>query len=129
MIIALYRNLVRVATLALTYTLPTLATVRGAEIKVVTSGAFTAAYLELVPEIEHATHNKLVTEFGPSMGTTHNAIPMRLGRGEAIDVVIMAAPAPEGLIKEGKVRGDKTCRFGPLQNRYGCQGWSAQARH
>ena len=44
-------------------------------IKVVTSGAFTAAYLELVPEYERATHNKLVTEFGPSMGTTHNAIP------------------------------------------------------
>ena len=79
---------------------------RGAEIKVVTSGAFTAAYLELVPEYERATHNKLVTEFGPSMGTTHNAIPMRLERGEAIDVVIMAAPALADLIKQGKVRAD-----------------------
>jgi molybdate transport system substrate-binding protein len=76
------------------------------EIKVVTSGAFTAAYLELVPEYEHATHDKLVTEFGPSMGTTHNAIPVRLARGEAIDVVIMAAPAMADLIKEGKVRAD-----------------------
>ncbi len=52
-----------------------------------------AAYLELVPEYEGATHNKLVTEFGPSMGTTHNAIPIRLERGESIDVVIMAGPA------------------------------------
>ena len=43
---------------------------RATEIKVVTSGAFTAAYLELVPEYEKATHNKLVTEFGPSLGTT-----------------------------------------------------------
>ena len=75
-------------------------------IKVVTSGAFTAAYLELVPEYEHATHNKLVTEFGPSMGTTHNAIPIRLERDEAIDVVIMAAPALDDLIKKGKVRAD-----------------------
>src|ERR1700681_1088265 len=75
-----------------------------AEIKVVTSGAFTAAYLELVPEYERATHSKLVTEFGPSMGTTHNAIPIRLERGEAIDVVIMAAPALDDLIKQGKVR-------------------------
>jgi molybdate transport system substrate-binding protein len=74
------------------------------EIKVVTSGAFTAAYLELVPEYERATHNKLATEFGPSMGTTHNAIPIRLDRGEAIDVVIMAAPALADLIKEGKIR-------------------------
>lgn len=79
---------------------------RATEIKVVTSGAFTAAYLELVPEYEHATHNKLVTEFGPSMGTTHNAIPIRLERGEVIDVVIMAAPALDDLIKQGKVRAD-----------------------
>jgi molybdate transport system substrate-binding protein len=77
-----------------------------ATIKVVTSGAFTAAYLELAPEYERATHNKLATEFGPSMGTTHNAIPMRLDRGETIDVVIMAAPALDALIKQGKVRAD-----------------------
>lgn len=74
------------------------------EIHVVTSGGFTAAYLELVPEYEKATHNKLWTEFGPSMGTTHNAIPVRLDRGEAIDVVILAAPALDELIKQGKVR-------------------------
>ena len=89
---------------ALTGVLFTVATVRAAEIKVVTSGAFTAAYLKLVPEYERTTHNKLVTEFGPSMGTTHNAIPLRLERGEAIDVVIMAAPALEGLINQGKVQ-------------------------
>jgi molybdate transport system substrate-binding protein len=77
--------------LAFACVLFTAAAVRAAEIKVVTSGAFTAAYLKLVPEYERATHNKLVTAFGPSMGTTHNAIPLRLERGEAIDVVIMAA--------------------------------------
>lgn len=75
-----------------------------AEVTVVTSGAFTAAYLELVPVYEQATHDKLVTKFGPSMGTTVNAIPMRLARGEAIDVVIMAAPALDDLIAQGKVR-------------------------
>lgn len=79
---------------------------RAAEIKVVTSGAFTAAYLELVPEYERATHNQLSTEFGPSMGTTHNAIPQRLERGESIDVVIMAAPALAHLIQQGKVRAE-----------------------
>src|ERR1019366_577939 len=67
---------------------------------------FTTAYLELVPEYERATRDKLATEFGPSMGTTHNAIPMRLDRGEAIDVVIMAAPALTDLIRQGKVRAD-----------------------
>ena len=82
------------------------ATARADEIHVVTSGGFTAAYLELVPQYESATHNKLNTEFGPSMGTTHNAIPVRLARGEAIDVVILAAPALEELIEQGKVRAD-----------------------
>src|SRR5437016_7077100 len=98
------RNFALTAALALTGVLVTAAAVRAAEIKVVTSGAFTAAYLELVPEYERATHNKLVTEFGPSMGTTQNAIPIRLDRGETIDVVIMAAPALDLLIKQGKVR-------------------------
>ncbi len=86
------------------WALLTAATARADEIKVVTSGGFTAAYLELVPQYESATHNKLVTQFGPSMGTTHNAIPIRLERGEAIDVVIMAGPALDELIKQGKVR-------------------------
>ena len=93
-----------VAVLTLLSALLTSATVRADEIKVVTSGGFTAAYLELVPQYESSTHNKLVTEFGPSMGTTHNAIPIRLERGEAIDVVILAAPALDDLIKQGKVR-------------------------
>src|SRR5579871_3103495 len=74
------------------------AAARADEIHVVTSGGFTAAYLELAPQYESATHNKLITEFGPSMGTTHNAIPVRLDRGETIDVVILAAPALEDLI-------------------------------
>ena len=104
-------NLARTTGLIFACALLSLATVRAAQtkvetIKVVTSGAFTAAYLELVPEYERASHDKLVTEFGPSMGTTHNAIPIRLERGEAIDVVIMAAPALDDLIKQGKIMAD-----------------------
>src|SRR6202140_1111733 len=101
-----HRKFAAVATLPLICALLSVAAVRAGEIKVVTSGGFTAAYLELVPQYELATHNKLVTEFGPSMGTTYNAIPVRLDRGEAIDVVIMAAPALANLIKQGKVRVD-----------------------
>jgi molybdate transport system substrate-binding protein len=106
------RRFTGAAALALTFALlssaaaPAAQSKRAAEIRVVTSGAFTAAYLELVPEYERTTHNKLLTETGPSMGTTHNAIPMRLGRGEAIDVVIMAGPALADLIRQGKVRAD-----------------------
>ena len=64
------RRFSRAKLLAVTCALFTAATVRAAEIKVVTSGAFTAAYLKLVPEYERAAHHKLVPEFGPSMGTT-----------------------------------------------------------
>ena len=93
----------RAGTLALMIALLSARAALAAEIKVVTSGAFTAAYLELVPEYERATHHKIVTGFGPSMGTTTNAIPMRLARGETIDVVILAAPALDELIQHGKV--------------------------
>ena len=80
------------------------AAAHAAQITVVTSGAFTAAYKELAPEYERATHNHLLSEFGASMGTTHDAIPMRLERGEAIDVVIMASDALDDLIRQGKVQ-------------------------
>jgi len=100
------RSFAGAAALVLACALITFAQAPAPGIKVVTSGAFTAAYQELVPQYERATHNKILTEFGPSMGTTHNAIPVRLERGEEIDVVIMAAPALADLIKQGKVLAD-----------------------
>lgn len=92
------------ARLVLTCVLLSAITVHADEITVVTSGAFAPAYRELVPNIERTTHHKLVTAFGPSMGTAHDAVPQRLARGETIDVVIMAAPALAALIEQGKVR-------------------------
>jgi molybdate transport system substrate-binding protein len=74
-----------------------------AEVKVMISGGLTAAYKELVPQFEHATENKVVTVSGPSMGTTPNAIPVRLARGEPADVLIMVGYALGDLIKQGKV--------------------------
>jgi molybdate transport system substrate-binding protein len=101
-----HRHFARTATAALTCALVLAATLRAAEIKVVTSGTFRAAYLALVPDYERATNNTLVTEFGSSLGKTYNAIPRRLERGEALDVVIMFAPALSDLIQHGQVRPD-----------------------
>jgi molybdate transport system substrate-binding protein len=98
------RSFVLTATLPLASLVLRGATAPTGEITVVTSGAFTAAWLELAPEYERTAHTKLVTEFGPSMGTTHNAVPVRLERGEAIDIVIMAGPALDDLIRQGKVK-------------------------
>jgi molybdate transport system substrate-binding protein len=75
----------------------------GEEVKVMTSGAFTAAYLELVPEFERATKHKVVTTFGGSAGAGPETIPNRLQRGEPADIVILSASALEDLIKQGKV--------------------------
>lgn len=74
-----------------------------AEIRVMTSGAFTAAYRQLVPEFEHQTRDKIMTAYGASMGNAPDSIPRRLERGEPVDVVILAAPALDQLIKQGKV--------------------------
>jgi molybdate transport system substrate-binding protein len=74
-----------------------------AEIRVMISGGLTAAYRELVPQFERSSGNKVVTAFGPSMGTTENAIPVRLARGEPADVLIMVGYALDDLAKQGKV--------------------------
>lgn len=66
------------------------------------SGGLSAAYKQLVPEFERKTGNKVVTAYGPSMGTTENAIPVRLARGEPADVLIMVGEALSGLIEKGK---------------------------
>jgi molybdate transport system substrate-binding protein len=73
------------------------------EIRVMTSGAFTAAYLQVVPEFERTAHIKIVTAFGASMGDAPDSIPSRLQRGERVDVVILAGDALDELIKQGKV--------------------------
>jgi molybdate transport system substrate-binding protein len=74
-----------------------------AEIRVMISGGFSAAYLELVPGFEYKTGYAVVTVRGASMGTAPNSIPSRLGRGEPVDMFIMVADALEVLAKQGKV--------------------------
>ncbi len=78
-------------------------TAYGSEIRVMTSGGFTAPYNAVIPEYERVTRNKIVTSYGASMGNAPDSIPMRLERGEPADVVILASTALEELIKQGKV--------------------------
>jgi molybdate transport system substrate-binding protein len=81
-------------------------TASAAEIRVMISGGLTAAYNAVVPEFERASGHKVVTAYGPSMGTTVNAIPVRLERGEPVDVLIMVSYALGDLVKQGKVVAD-----------------------
>ena len=77
--------------------------VHAQEVRVMTSGAFTEAFLNLVPEFERATKTTVVTAFGASMGGAPDSIPSRLARGEPVDVVILASGALDDLIKQGSV--------------------------
>lgn len=76
---------------------------QAADLKVMTSGGFTSAYRELAPEFERKTGYRIETAYGASMGNAADSIPNRLRRGEAADVVILALPALDQLVKEGKV--------------------------
>lgn len=81
-------------------------TASAAEVRVMISGGLTAAHKALVPEFERVTGHKVLTAYGPSMGTTANAIPMRLERGEPVDVLIMVGYALDDLVSKGKATGD-----------------------
>jgi molybdate transport system substrate-binding protein len=93
------RRLAAAVTVALLAAPPSLA----AEIKVMTSGGFTAAYQELTPDFERAMRHTVSTAYGASQGGAPDSIPSRLARGEPADIVILAAPALEALIREGRV--------------------------
>jgi molybdate transport system substrate-binding protein len=75
------------------------------DLKVMTSGAFTAAYLELIPQLELVTKKKLVTA-ATSIGTGENSIPNRLRRGEPVDVVIVADAVLVGFIQDGLIMAE-----------------------
>jgi molybdate transport system substrate-binding protein len=78
------------------------ASAHAGEIKVMTSGAFTAAYMELLPRFEQATKNKLVTT-ATSTGVGADSIASRLHRGEEADVVIVPDSVFDELMKDGRI--------------------------
>jgi molybdate transport system substrate-binding protein len=72
------------------------------DFRVMTSGAFTAAHLELVPQLERLTRKKVITA-STSIGTGDNSIPNRLKRGEVVDIVIVSEPVLRRFIEDGLV--------------------------
>ena len=74
------------------------------EVRVMISGGFYQAYVELGPRFERATGHRLVTTRGPSMGDSPEAIPARLARGETADVLILDGAAADELAQRGLVR-------------------------
>jgi molybdate transport system substrate-binding protein len=77
-----------------------------ADVRVMISAGFYGVYSELGPAFERASGHRLVTTRGPSMGDSPEAIPSRLTRGEAADVVILDGGAADELGRWGLVRAD-----------------------
>lgn len=72
------------------------------ELRVMTSGAFTAAHFALLPKVEEITGLKVVT-VTTSIGTGDISIPNRLARGEIADLVIVAEPPMREFLAKGYV--------------------------
>jgi molybdate transport system substrate-binding protein len=82
-----------------------------ADVRVMISAGFHGVYDELAPAFERASGHHLITVRGPSMGDSPEAIPARLTRGEAADVVILDGGAADQLGKRGLVRADTKTEF------------------
>jgi molybdate transport system substrate-binding protein len=82
-----------------------------ADVQVMISSGFHGVYSELAPAFERASGHHLITTRGPSMGDSPEAIPARLARGEAADVVILDGAAADELGKQGLVRSDSKVDF------------------
>ncbi len=80
--------------------------VSAADVHVMISAGFYQAYAELGPAFEKASGHHLVTTRGPSMGDSPEAIPTRLARGEAADVVILDGDMADELSNRDLVRHD-----------------------
>jgi molybdate transport system substrate-binding protein len=103
----LVRSLLAVSVAALSM----LGSASAADVRVMISAGFHGVYDELAPAFERASGHHLITVRGPSMGDSPEAIPARLTRGEAADVVILDGGAADELGKRGLARADTKTEF------------------
>ncbi len=71
---------------------------RAAEIKVLSSNGVHSVMVEMVPEFERASGHKVSIMYGNT-----NQIMDRIKAGESADVIIVARPTMDNLIKQGKI--------------------------
>jgi molybdate transport system substrate-binding protein len=74
-----------------------------AQVKVLLSGGFSAAYRDLLPEFERTSGITVTTTAGGSQGNGPNTIGAQLRRGVPADVVIMNRVGLDDLIADGRV--------------------------
>ncbi len=74
-----------------------------AQLNVLMSGGFAAAYEQLLPEFKRVTGIKVTTESGASQGTGPQTIAAQLARGVPADVVILSREGLSELIAVNKI--------------------------
>jgi molybdate transport system substrate-binding protein len=74
----------------------------GADIKVLSAGAFKQIVLAVQPSFEQQTGHRLVVD-----NDTVGALVKRIESGETFDVVFVSPAAADGLTKAGKVAGER----------------------
>jgi len=74
-----------------------------AQVKVLISGGFSAAYQELLPEFQNTSGITVTTARGASQGDGPNTIGAQLRRGVPADVVIMSRCGLDELIADGRI--------------------------
>jgi molybdate transport system substrate-binding protein len=74
-----------------------------AQIRVMMSGGFSAAYNKLLPEFEKTSGISVTTTTGGSQGNGPNTIAAQLRRGVSADVVIMNRLGLDELIAQGRI--------------------------
>lgn len=105
------RPLVRLMSMLAVASLSMAGAASAADVRVMISAGFYGVYSELAPAFERASGHHLLTTRGPSMGDSPEAIPARLARGEAADVVILDGGAADKLGERGLVRADSKTEF------------------
>jgi molybdate transport system substrate-binding protein len=71
-----------------------------AQVKVILSGGFSAAYKDLLPEFEKTSGITVTTTSGASVGDGPNTIPGQIRRGVPADVIILSREGLNPLIAE-----------------------------
>jgi molybdate transport system substrate-binding protein len=82
-----------------------------ADVHVLTSAGFFRAFSSIVPAFERETGHRVIGTREPSTDDSPDAIPARLARGEAADLVILDGGALDSLARRGLLRADTMMEF------------------
>jgi molybdate transport system substrate-binding protein len=74
-----------------------------AQVRVLMSGGFSAAYQELMPQFQNTTGITVTTARGASQGDGPDTIGAQLRRGVTADMVIMSRGGLDELVAEGRI--------------------------